>query len=111
VGVSPDSRARQTVVLVDTNVVIEAVRTGVWKALVGSRTVETVQECHDETQRGNPHDPGYVVVEAGHLGGLSAVRQVDAVQRASLFLTCPEAAGLDPGERDLLAHALARRGR
>ena len=33
------------VVLVDTNVIIEAHRTGAWAALVGGYSVETVEEC------------------------------------------------------------------
>ncbi|MEQ9568743.1 MAG: hypothetical protein RLN75_01020 [Longimicrobiales bacterium] len=50
-------------VLLDTNVVIEAVRTKRWKAISGGLTLETVRECESE---------------------------------------------IDAGERDLLAHALAR---
>ena len=95
-------------VLVDTNAVIEAVRTGTWNAVAGARRVETVEECRDETQRGNPHDPGYVTVEPDHLARLAEVWGVDDEQRAALVLACPRAAGLDPGERDLLAHVLAR---
>jgi hypothetical protein len=108
---SPDVASRATVVLVDTNVVIEAVRTRVWKALLGGRRVETVQECRDETQRGSPHDPGYVVVSAADLAGLAAVHSVTDLERATLALTWADALTLDPGERDLLAHALSRRAR
>ncbi|HEX8395486.1 MAG TPA: hypothetical protein VF665_24255 [Longimicrobium sp.] len=104
----PDPGARKTVVLVDTNVIIEAVRTACWNALAGGRTVETVRECRDETQRGNPHRPGYVTVGAPELGGLAAVHDVTEAARARLALQYADAPGMDPGERDLMAHALDR---
>lgn len=102
-------RPAPATVLVDTNAIIEAVRTGTWKALLGGRSVETVQECYDETQRGNPHRPSYVVVAPGGLQGLKAIHEVDDEARAALVLACTNAVGLHNGERDLLAHALARR--
>ncbi|HEU4557545.1 MAG TPA: hypothetical protein VFS20_06835 [Longimicrobium sp.] len=108
---SPDAGSSATVILVDTNVIIEAVRTRVWKALLGNRKVETVQECRDETQRGSPHDPGYVVVNAADLAGLSGVHAVTDLERATLALSYADASALDAGERDLLAHALARHAR
>ena len=40
------------VVLVDTNVIIEAHRTAAWAALVGAYGVETVEDCVTETQTG-----------------------------------------------------------
>ena len=40
------------VVLVDTNVIIEAHRTGTWAALAGAYAVETVEDCVTETQTG-----------------------------------------------------------
>ncbi len=39
-------------VLVDTNVILEAHRTGTWRALTGGYRVETVEECVTETQTG-----------------------------------------------------------
>lgn len=105
---NPKGVSRATAMLVDTNVIIEAVRTRVWKALLGALRVETVRECWDETQRGSPHDPGYVTVTAADLAGLAEVHAVTDLERATLALTCADAAALDPGERDLLAHALTR---
>ena len=40
------------VVLVDTNVIIEAHRTAAWAALIGAYGVETVEDCVTETQTG-----------------------------------------------------------
>lgn len=108
---SPDVGSRATVVLADTNAIIEAVRTGCWKALVGARQVETVEECRDETQRGSPHKPGFVTIGAGELGGLVAVHPVSEAERAAFGLAYPDALDMDPGERDLMAHAFARTSR
>jgi len=40
---------------------------------------------------------------------LKAIHEVDDEARAALVLACTNAVGLHNGERDLLAHALARR--
>ncbi len=97
----------QEVVLVDTNAVIEAVRTGCWAAITGRFSVETVQECYDEALR-DAHRPGYIEVTVEDLGRLSAVHAVTDLQRATLALRYEYADGLDDGERDLLAHAIDR---
>ena len=39
-------------VLVDTNVILEAQRTGSWQSLTGGYAVETVEDCVTETQTG-----------------------------------------------------------
>ena len=38
--------------LVDTNVILEAHRTGSWRALAGGYAVETVEDCVTEPQTG-----------------------------------------------------------
>lgn len=50
-------RAKYTVVLVDTNVVMEAVRTHCWNAMAGGLWVETVEECREEALRGDRGHP------------------------------------------------------
>lgn len=102
--------SRSDPVLLDTNVIIEAVRTGTWAALVGGLIVETVEACRDEVLAGSPHAiPGYVPVTQSDLRRLSAVHHLDSTKRAELALAYEDADGLDDGERDLLAHALAER--
>lgn len=100
-------RNADVTVLVDTNAIIEAVRTGCWNALTGGLAVETVEECRDETRRGAGRKD-YVEVDETHLRRLRAVHAVDDLQRAGLLLSSSTAPALDPGERDLLAHALHR---
>lgn len=104
----PISSPRSDVVLVDAMVIIEAVRIGVWNAITSAFTVETVQECVDETRRGPAHAAGYVPVSAGALGRLREVHPVSEEERAALTLRYGPASSMHDGERDLFAHAWAR---
>ena|GEM_PF-1724727 len=92
--------------LFDTNAIIEAVRTGVWNALTGGLAIETVRECADECRKGDTLSTGYVSVSEEQLARLTAVRDVSDAHRAAILLN-DASAGLDPGERDLFAHALS----
>lgn len=94
--------------LVDTNVIIEAVRTGCWRAITGRMNVETVETCTHEAARGDAGRRGYVVVSAEELSRLACVHPVSEEERAALALEYPDAAGMDAGERDLFAHAFGR---
>lgn len=100
---------KDTIVLVDTNVVLESVRTRCWNALAGGLRLETVEECRDEALRGDRGRPGYVPVSGDDLARIRAVHPVSAVQRAAFALAYSGALNLDPGERDLFAHAYVRR--
>lgn len=93
-------------ILVDTNIIIEAVRTDCWRALSGHYDLVTVAECAVEAQSGVPGDRGYVPVADEDLRRLRVV-PVSNTERARLALAC-DAASLDQGERDLWAHANAR---
>ena len=95
-------------VLVDTNVIIEAVRTGVWAAMTGQLVVETVESCTEESMRGDPSDPKYVKVGVDELARISQVHPVTETERAALTLAYPDADGMDEGERDLFAHIISR---
>lgn len=98
----------QAAVLVDTNVILEAVRTRCWNAVSGALRMETVEECREETRRGDGTRAGYVPVTEADLDRLAAVHVVTATERAVFLLARPDAQGLDAGERDLFAHAYAR---
>jgi hypothetical protein len=96
------------IILVDTNIIIECVRAGCWKAIVGHYQVESVKKCCEEARTGDGRRPGYVTVKDEHL--LSVTQNaVHPRERAALSLAYPEADRLDAGERDLWAHALTRR--
>lgn len=97
-------------VLVDTNVVIEAHRTGTWSALVGAYLVETVEDCVAETQTGYQARRREHRIELGELkASLGAVHEVTDRERAELAL-CIGGIALDRGEESLWAHAVARTG-
>ncbi|MCK4237115.1 MAG: hypothetical protein KAX38_08335, partial [Candidatus Krumholzibacteria bacterium] len=91
-------------ILVDTNIIIEAVRTECWNGLRGYYQLVTVEKCREEAQSGIARTPGYVVVEDHHLNtGIQIIAVTDA-DRARLFTACSEATVLDDGEKDLWAH-------
>ncbi len=96
-----------SVVLVDTNVVIECHAKGCWKSLVGQYHLETVEPCVIETQTGRQHRrPEQQIDEAELRGQLRKVHQVTTKELAAVLAL--GGAGLDEGERALWAHALHR---
>ena len=97
------------IVLVDTNVIIEAFRTRCWKALTAYYRLETVEKCCEEALTGDRRRPGYVEVDAGVLKEKLIIHRVESLERAALVLACPDADALDAGERHLFAHAHGRK--
>ncbi len=98
----------QNAVLVDTNVMLEAYRTGSWRALTGGYRVETVEDCVAETQTGFQRRRPELQVDAAELrDSLKAVHPVRNRERAGLAVRIPDIA-LDRGEASLWAHALIR---
>lgn len=98
------------VVLVDTNVIIEAYRTDTWAALVGAFGVETAQDCVTETQTGFQLRSREQWIDVADLkASLGAVHEVTQAERAELAIRGIGIA-LDRGEESLWAHALGRTG-
>lgn len=98
----------RTIVLVDTNAIIESVRTGTWNALTGGLLFETVEKCVEEAEAGDSTNPSYVAVSGKDLSRLAKVHRVSEKDRANHLLADPDAMGMDAGERDLFAHAHSR---
>ena len=96
------------IVLVDTNIIIEAFRTRCWKALTAYYRVETVEKRCEEALTGDRRRPGYVEVNAKALKEKLIVHRVASLELAELTLSCPDADALDAGERQLFAHAYKR---
>lgn len=91
-------------VFADTNVILEAFRTGCWTAICEHYAVETVEKCIEEALTGNVSDPRRVQVNAAVLtAGLATRHAVGKHELASLVLAHPECHGLDDGELHLLA--------
>ena len=98
------------VVLVDTNVIIEAHRTGAWAALAGTCGVETVEDCVIETQTGYHGRTHEQLIDARDLrASLTAVHDVTDSERAELAVRMGDIA-LDRGAESLWAHSLGRAG-
>ena len=99
---------RQGIVLVDTNAILEAHRTGSWRALAGGYPVETVEDCVDETQTGFQLRRSELRIDANALrDSLNAVHPVGNRERAGLAVRITDIM-LDRGEASLWAHALSR---
>jgi hypothetical protein len=98
------------ILYVDTCVVIEATRTACWNAVAGQFEIRTVAEVYKELATKPDAVHGYVNVD------LKAFRQQAAIEqnqpKALLQAAAKSAAitALDPGERDLLAHAFVMSG-
>lgn len=99
---------RGQAVLVDTNIIIEAVRTGCWSALIAHFSVQSVEKCCEEARTGEAHRPGYVAVSEKTLREGFEVHRVSETELVTLSLRDAEAFRLDAGERHLWAHALGR---
>ncbi|TAK40054.1 MAG: hypothetical protein EPO30_00295 [Lysobacteraceae bacterium] len=93
------------VVLVDTNVIIEAHRTGCWPQLAGFFRIQTVEKIVEETQTGYQNRrPEHLIDEAALRSSLDLVHDISDEQRARFNLAYGHPS-LDPGERDLLVYA------
>jgi hypothetical protein len=96
-------------VFADTNVILEAFRTGCWKPISNHFAIETVEKCVEETLTGNPDDCRHVAVPPIDLRtGLSCRHQVGRKELAALVLTCPACSVLDDGEKHLFAWLLSK---
>ena len=99
---------RSVPILVDTNVILECHRTGGWNALTGGYRIETVETCVAETQTGFQRRRPEQQISADALSRLADVAVVTDADRANAAVQDSHFAVLDPGERDLWAHALTR---
>ena len=96
------------IVYVDTNVVIEAVDTGCWGALLNKFDVRTVAEVRRETRAGNRLIKSYVEVDQAEFDAKVIVAEVTKVQLAEAQLRNPLLNQIDPGERHLLAYVVTQ---
>jgi hypothetical protein len=98
------------IVLVDTNVLIEAYKVGCLRAIAPRYKIHTVEKCIEETQTGFQRRKPEEQIDQQELRGLvSSVANVTPLEEATLILSLPNGPFLDDGERHLLAHAAARK--
>lgn len=100
--------APRQIVYVDTNVVIEAVATGCWAALLHHFDVSTVAEVRREAQGGSRRIRGYVAVDAAQFDASVRVFEVTRKELAVAELRTPLLSRIDAGERHLLAHVASQ---
>ena len=96
------------VVLIDTNVILEASRTGSFRALSGAYQIETVEKCLEETQTGVQYRRRNIPVDIDELqNSLQKIHTPTNIERAKLSV---DLGGLllDEGEYMLWAHAYSR---
>lgn len=98
-------RAGDTV-LVDTNVIIEGHIQSCWTALTGAYRIETVETCVVEAMTGRHDWCQTKPAEANLRASLAAIHEPTMTEIARVVLA--GGALLDPGERDLWAHAVGR---
>jgi hypothetical protein len=96
------------IVYVDTNVIIEAVRTGCWKSIAQRFAIHTVATVRDEALKVPADKSRYVPVDASTIFRHVTVEMVSQADILLASAKTPNISALDAGERDLLAHVAAR---
>ncbi len=94
-------------VFVDTNVILEAHRTGCWHGLLGYYRLDTVWKCVEECETGN-RSAQAVQVDTDALRQQLAPKTVPAPVLAGMRLRLAAPIDLDPGESELLAHVVGQ---
>ncbi len=93
-------------ILVDCNVFIEASRVGAISTLLGHYKIVTTNTCVEEAASGNVYRRDYIGVDTEGLKSKVVVVTVSDIEKTRLSLALQGRVDLDPGEEDLLAHAL-----
>ncbi|WP_082636312.1 hypothetical protein [Stutzerimonas nitrititolerans] len=96
---------KDQIVLVDTNVLIEAHRVSCWNTLSSYFKFSTVETVIEETQTGfQNREPGQTIDLSPLRASFHHIEKVTDLARAQFALDNPEVL-LDPGERDLVIYA------
>jgi hypothetical protein len=99
------------VIYVDTNVVLEAQRTGCLSDIIERFDVRTVEMVEIETQTGDRRREGYVTVNMVEFRGKVRINKVTDVHRLQASARASSLHALDAGERDLLAFVASQDAR
>lgn len=96
-------------IFADTNAILAAHKYGCWKALCGYFTMESVEECMVECGTGDPFREGRINVDVALLREQMEIHPVSDLMILSLFQRSKgQSAGIDDGERHLLAYAITQ---
>lgn len=97
---------KDDIVLIDTNVIIEAHRVGCWNALAGRFKLVTVEKVIEETQTGYQNrSPGHSISAAALRSSFHHIEDITDLERAEFLLNYTDI-HMDAGERDLAIYAL-----
>jgi len=99
--------ARQ-IVYVDTNVIIEAIATDCWAALLNHFDIRTVAEVRRETLAGNRQIKSYIVVDQELFTAKVKVAEVTKLQIVTAQLRTGLMTKIDDGECHLLAYVITQ---
>jgi hypothetical protein len=98
---------KNDIVLVDTNVILEAHRTGCWTQIALYFALHTVAKVVEETQTGYQNRAREEWIdEAGLRGAFGHIADITEEQRVAFNISHSHPS-LDPGEKDLLIYAEA----
>jgi hypothetical protein len=90
-------------VFVDTNIIIEAHRTGCWRDISSRCDIHIVKSVYEEALSGRKTRAGYIEVNQTELQHSVTIHEVTNKQIADAIGACPELVNVDKGERDLLS--------
>jgi hypothetical protein len=99
---------RGSVVLVDTNVILEAHRVGAWTHLASWYALETESECVAECETGNQRRSVPIPIDTARLEDEVIVHRLPYDELVRFRLRMGAEPSLDPGEERLIASALLR---
>lgn len=97
-------------VFLDTNVILECFRVGLWPLMAGHYQLETVEMCVREALTGDNAGLDRIAVDPGALRqGLHVEHRVDQKTRNRVLAECQFLVAMDDGERDLFVYLHANR--
>lgn len=97
---------RDDIVLIDTNVILEAHRVGCWNTLAGRFKLVTVEKVIEETQTGYQNRSPERTIDLSKLrASFHHIEPITELERAGFILSY-RGVHLDDGERDLVIYAL-----
>jgi len=94
-------------IVLDTNAIIEAHRVKCWKLMLEYFAVESTEECCREAASGESRTAGYVVVDVPAMREAIRIHRPPAAMIARAATTALNFQSIDPGEREVLAVAMA----
>ena len=96
------------VILLDTTAIIEAHKYNCWNAIVKNYHIETVDKCIEECGTGDMRRRDRVPIDVEELRRELVIHQVSELSIAATALKSSAFSLLDPGEREVLAHAYTK---